>query len=364
MLDGRKASRVSGEGIEAELSKSNMHPPSPRSRSMKKTITLALIMIAGLMVTGCTSEHIRNIDSAAKTLRKSDEFIGVNFQYERGFDPMTRPRQLYDFSAALEHDADFDQAGELLAQSVEKSGKIPDVLLDDSTWLMGFYDHTGIRDTADLTAEGWSGVLRSARATHAQELEVWDYESYYAEQYNEHGTQLAFKVHADTYATGLDEFEELASIEAPDEIGGVHVELYAGTDGYPRDWQPHRVGERATFNSAAPIQITGALDSKVWKARELIDAAEQHFDELYGFTFHTTVEAPHLEVTHNGPHDQCEENKAFVPKAEEILGEDVSINISRADNPIEHPWPVYHEVSDIAEEQGAISNGCDPLTSS
>lgn len=58
---------------------------------------LGLIVFFGLLVSGCTAQYIKDIESAAKMLRSSDEFTDVNFEYQREFDP-TRPRDLYDFS--------------------------------------------------------------------------------------------------------------------------------------------------------------------------------------------------------------------------------------------------------------------------
>lgn len=73
-----------------------------RNLDPSRVAVLGLLVVVGFLFSGCTAEYIKNIDKAAKTLRASKEFSDVNFEYERGLDPLTRQRYLYDFSAVLE----------------------------------------------------------------------------------------------------------------------------------------------------------------------------------------------------------------------------------------------------------------------
>jgi hypothetical protein len=137
-----------------------------RNLSPSRVVALGLLVAMGLLLSGCTAEYIRNIEKAAKLLRASDEFTEVNFEYERGLDPLTRERYLYDFSAVLAPDADLDEADRLLAKAHEISGRAPDVMIDEHMWLNGFHDHRGQRTAPDLTAQGWTEVLEIARTTN------------------------------------------------------------------------------------------------------------------------------------------------------------------------------------------------------
>ena len=82
---------------------------------------IAVGLTAGLLLTGCGSEYIRDLRSSARELRSSDEFAAVNFEYERS-DPIAMPRSIYDYSAALHEDADLQEAGRLLANAAERTG--------------------------------------------------------------------------------------------------------------------------------------------------------------------------------------------------------------------------------------------------
>lgn len=321
---------------------------------------LGLIVFFGLLVSGCTAQYIKDIESAAKMLRSSDEFTDVNFEYQREFDP-TRPRDLYDFSAALRNDADLERAGQLLAEAVDMSGKAPDILVDGSTWVHGFYDGKGSRTAAELTAQTWTEVLHMARTAGVQELEVWNRDSYYAEKYDDDEPKLAVKLLTETDAAGLDSFLQLDTMDVPVEFGDFHVELYAGTETQPLPWQAPDLGEyRPWWYTHAPIEISGPSDTNVWKGPALLEAAHQHFGEVYGFSlaFTDQDEIPIVEVFHDGQVATCRENKIYAELVGAMLAEDFSITISAHEDPDGWALKIYHEVSEAAAERGGTSEGC------
>ena len=314
---------------------------------------------------GCTAEYIKNIDKAAKTLRASKEFSDVNFEYERGLDPLTRQRYLYDFSAVLEPDADLEEAGRLLAEAYEISGHAPDVLIDEHMWLNGFHDHRGQRTAPDLTAQGWTKVLEIARTTDAQEIEVWDWREHYAEEYDEHAPSLALKVLSMTEDQGWDRFEALAAMEMPDEIGQFDVEFYAGMDNQPRRWTTPEPGDYESLwymsLTGDPLELSGGNDSDIWEARELLEEAREHFGEVYAFSFHYTQDdIAVIEVVY--PHEAatCERNEAFADLVDATLDDDFGITISVDYEPDGWPKEMYEQVSDASTERGNTSEGCLP----
>ena len=327
---------------------------------LDRVAALGLIVFVGLLVSGCTAQYIKDIESAAKTLRSSDEFTDVNFEYQREFDP-TRPRDLYDFSAALRNDADLERAGQLLAEAVDMSGKAPDILVDGSTWVHGFYDGKGSRAAAELTPQTWTEVLEIARSPQVQELEVWSRDSYFAKEFDDHEPKLAVKFLAETDAAGLDSFLQLDTMDVPAEFGDFHVELYTGTETQPVSWQSPALGEyRPWWYTHAPIEISGPSDTNVWKGPALLEAAHQHFGEVYGFslTFTDQDEIPIVEVFHDGQVATCLENKIYAELVGAMLAEDFSITISAHEDPDGWALKIYHEVSEASAERGGTSEGC------
>jgi len=221
-------------------------------------------------------------------------------------DPLTRERSLYDFSVVLEPDADLEEAGRLLAEVHEISGRAPDILIDEHMWLNGFHDHRGQRTAPDLTAQGWTEVLEIARTTNVQELEVWQWRGYYAEEYDEHDPSLALKVFSMIDDQGWDRFEALAAMEMPEEIGQFDVEFYAFSFHY-------------TQNDVALIEV------------------------VY----------PHEAAT-------CEKNEAYAQLVDDTLDDDVGITISVTYEPDGWPEEMYEQVSDASAERGHTSEGCLP----
>ena len=336
-----------------------------RNLSPGRVVALGFLVMVGFLFSGCTAEYIKNIDKAAKTLRASEEFSAVNFEYERGLDPITRQRILYDFSAVLEPDADLEEAGRLLAEAHEISGRAPDVLIDEHMWLNGFHDHRGQRRAPELTAQGWTEVLEIARTTNAQEVEVWDWREHYAEEYDEHDPSLALKVFSMTDDQGWDRFEELAAMEMPDEIEQFDVEFYAGMENRPQRWTTPGPGEYQFMWYAGvmdrPVELSGGSDTNIWQARELLEAAREHFNEVYAFSLHYTQDDVALiEVVY--PHEAatCEKNEAYAQLVDDTLDDDVGITISVTHEPDGWPKEMYEQVSDASAERGHTSEGCLP----
>ena len=200
-------------------------------RSGQAFRALAVGLVAGLFLTGCVGEYIRDLRSTARQLRSSDEFTAVNFEYERR-DPITMPRSIYDYSAALHKDADLQEAGRLLAEAAGRTGSVPDIQVD-GTWPNSFDDGAGSRRVPKFTAQEWTEILEAARATPADELQIWQLDEYFVEDPEDGQPELLLTVYAETLTEGLQQYEQPESFESPAGIEKVSVELHAGTDRVP-----------------------------------------------------------------------------------------------------------------------------------
>lgn len=334
--------------------RSHTRSPSGLSRGM----SLAVVLFTGLLVTGCTSEYIEGLKSGAETLRSSGEFSQVNFEYERGFDPMTRPRRIDDYSAVLHQDSDVIVAGQALADAAEIAGNTPDVLVDESTWVFSFHEYKGTPESAELTAQDWAELLHVARSTHARELEVWQFGSFDAEEQDDYDPKLSLKVSAATPADGLDDLEQLVSTHVPAGIRDVFFELQAGSEQLPWHYETPPAGRQPYGNYDAPIQILVPGDKEIGNARAVLDAAQQHFGELYEFSFYYWEDIPHIEILHDGTVETCQENIVYAEQAAELLDEDLDITLSKSSSADGLQTEIYHEVSEASAKQGKTSNGC------
>lgn len=324
-----------------------------------RSITVGIIAVVGLMLTGCVDQYLRDIESSARDLRSSEEFSAVNFEYERR-DPITMPRRIYDYSAALREDADLQEAGRLIAEAAEKTGYVPDILVDDMTWVNSFYSSTKNRIAPDFTAQEWTEVLATARATHADELEVWQREEYLAEQYDDHEPKLLLTVRSETLGRGLEDFERLEDLEIPAGIEEVLVELFSGTDRSPWSYEQRSVGDHYHTTSDAPISIVALEPSKLTAARELLEAGQVAFGEVYEFHYHYGAHESTLEVVHAGDPEVCDPNRAYAELARELLTTDldVAITLSHADSPDGGGWPIFEESVTGEPPVNANPHGC------
>lgn len=320
--------------------------------------TLAVGLVAGLLLTGCVGEYIRDLRSSARQLRSSEEFTAVNFQYERR-DPITMPRSIYDYSAALHKDADLQEAGRLLAEAAEQAGSVPDIQVD-GTWLNVFDDGAGSRRVPKFTAQEWTEILEAARATPADELQIRQLDEYFVEDPEDGQPELLLTVYAETLTEGLQQYEQLESFEGPAGIEKVAVELHAGTNRLPWSYDERQVGDRYHTNSAAPISIVALEESNLAAARELFEAGQASFGEIYQFHYHYGDTSSVLEVAHAGDPEACEDNQAYAALARELLTTDldVAITLSQADGPDTAGTRIYEETETGQAPPNANPHGC------
>lgn len=319
---------------------------------------IAVGLTAGLLLTGCGSEYIRDLRSSARELRSSDEFAAVNFEYERS-DPIAMPRSIYDYSAALHEDADLQEAGRLLANAAERTGSVPDIQVR-GTWLKSFDDGAGSRRVPNFTAQQWTEILQAARATPADELQIWQLDEYFVEDPDEGETQLLLTVYAETLTEGLEQYEQLDGFESPAGIEKIAVELHAGTDRIPWAYEEREVGDRYHTNSGAPISIVALDQSHLAAAKELLEAGQTSFGEIYAFDYHYSDTSSTLEVVHAGDPDACEDNKAYAELARELLTTDLdlSITVSSTDEPDSVGRVIYAETTTGEPPEDAPPDSC------
>ena len=319
---------------------------------------IAVGLAAGLLLTGCGSEYIRELRSSARELRSSDEFAAVNFEYERS-DPIAMPRSIYDYSAALHEDADLQEAGRLLANAAERTGSVPDIQVD-GTWLNSFDDGAGSRRVPSFTAQEWTEILAAARATPADELQIWQLDEYFVEDPEDGEPELLLTVYAETLTEGLEQYEQLDGFESPAGIEKVAVELHAGTDRLPWVYEEREVGDRYHTNSGAPISIVALEQSNLAAARELFEAGQASFGEIYQFHYHYADVRSTLEVVHAGDPEACQDNKAYAELARELLTTDldVAITLSQADGPDTAGTRIYEETETGESPPNANPHGC------
>lgn len=331
-----------------------------RSAGFLRALRVGIIAVVGLMLTGCVDQYLRDIESTARDLRFSDEFAGVNFQYERR-DPITMPRSIYDYSAALYEDADLHEVGRLIAEAAEKTGYVPDILVDDTTWVNSFYSSTKNRVAPDFTTQQWTEVFETARAINVDELQVWQHDEYNAEREDDHEAKLLLTVHAETLTRGLDDFERLEDLEIPAGIEEVYVELFSGTDRSPLTYEQRSVGDHHHTNPDAPISIVALEPSNLSAVRELMEAGQVAFGEVYEFHYHYGAHESTLEVVHAGDPEACDANRAYAALARELLTTDldVAITLSHADSPDDGGgWPIYEESAIGEPPVNANPHGC------
>lgn len=324
-----------------------------------RALRVGIIAVVGLMLTGCVDQYLRDIDSTARDLRSSDEFSAVNFEYERR-DPITMPRSIYDYSAALHEDADLQETGRLIAEAAEKTGFVPDILVDEMTWVNSFYSVTKQRTAPDFTAQQWTEVLATARATHADELEVWQRVEYLAERDDDYEPKLLLTVRSEILSRGLDDFERLEDLEIPAGIEEVYVELFSGTDRSPWSYEQRSIGDRYHTTSDAPISIVALEPSNLTAARELLEAGQVAFGEVYKFRYHYGSHESTLEVVHAGDPDACDDNRAYAELARELLTTDldVAITLKHASEPDAGGWAIYEESATGEPPINANPHGC------
>lgn len=324
-----------------------------------RSITVGIIAVVGLMLTGCVDQYLRDIESSARDLRSSEEFSAVNFEYEQR-DPITMPRSIYDYSAALHEDADLQEAGRLIAEAAEKTGYVPDILVDDRTWVNSFYSATKQRAAPDFTAQQWTEVLATAQAMHADELEVWQRTEYLAEQYDDHNPKLLVTVRAETLSRGLEDFERLGNLGIPAGIEEVHIELLSGTDRSPWSYESREVGDRHHTTLGAPISIVAFDQSNLTAARKLLETGQVTFGEVYEFHYHYGAAESTLEVVHAGDPEACDDNRAYAEMARELLTTDldVAITLEHASEPGSGGWRIYEESATGESPANANPHGC------
>ena len=318
------------------------------------------VLLTALLLTGCTSELVQDLKAGAKTLRSSGAFSQVIFDYERGLDPMTRSRSLDDFSALLQEDGDLVVAGQALADVVDTAGKAPDILVDESTWILGFHTSSRGPATAEITSQDWTELLNIARSTHARELEVWQLLEHEAQEKNDFDPKLTLRASAPTPASGLEELEQLVSTHTPVGIRDVYFELQAGSVQQPWHYETQPAGSQHHGNHDAPIRILIPKGKEIGNARAVLEAAQQHFGELHKVWFYYLDDIPNLEILHDGRVETCQENIAYAQQVAELLGEDLDITLSKVNAANGVPLEIYHEVSDASAAQGQTSNGCNP----
>lgn len=289
---------------------------------------IGLVGIGGLALTGCTSQLVQDLDAAAEALRDSGEFSTVHLAYEHGAEPLNRDRNLYDFSTALADDAQVDAAGRLLAESAESSGYVPDVLVDDTTWVAGFHPYWARRTTADLSADDWTDILHTARATPAQEVWVWQLDEYYAKQEVDYARKLMLRLYAATAEDGLEDFARLRATKLAAEITDVSVEFVAGTPQEPFTYETPDVTEQGLGHTVAPIEVVGPLDSQIWAARDIIDTAQRELGELATLSLRYEENTPTLEITHDGVDASCADHESFVRMVDDLLEEPSHITLT------------------------------------
>jgi len=155
-----------GEGSPGlvESTSNGMFNRSQRRRSFacSRSAIAGAVLSVGLILTGCSvPEYLLNAERAAERLQQSDEFSAVNFEYEQ-YDPMTRPRTIYDYSAALHGNADLEEAGRLLAEINRENTLMPEISVGDGTWL---YTSDLYGPTVEFDAQDWTELLDAARTT-------------------------------------------------------------------------------------------------------------------------------------------------------------------------------------------------------
>ena len=330
------------------------------SFTYRRSAVAGMIILVGMMLSGRVDEYIRDTEAAAEDLEQSDEFSSVNFAYE-DHDPMTRPRSLYDYSAALYEDADLDEAGRLLAESAETSIFVPDILVDGSTWVQAFQRWKGV--VPDFTAEQWTEVLETARTTHAQEVEVWKHEQYRAEELDDPEPKIAFTTRSEKATEGFNAFEAFEDAEIPAGIGDEHVyvQLQAGTDSAPWSYEMREVGERWVPGPDYRVFVEGPRDSDIRQARTLYEAAERDLGEVVEFNL-VYLEPMHresefsLEILHAGEYEACDDNIAYAAMVRELLDTEVEIQLSYAEHWNDIPSQIY----DDTQSGRAAYDGNDP----
>ena len=332
-----------------------------RSFAFSRSAVAGAVLSVGLILTGCSvPEYLLNAERAAERLQQSDEFSAVNFEYEQ-YDPMTRPRTIYDYSAALHDNADLEEAGRLLAEINRENTLMPEISVGDGTWL---YTSDLYGPTVEFDAQDWTELLDAARTTHAQQLTVWKYDSYDAEERDDFEQKITLTARTETATEGFAAFEAFQHSEIPADMSDEHVwvQLEAGTDDAPWSYDTREVGQR--WGMGDPdyhVLVEGPRESDIQQAETLYKIAERELGEVIDFRFVYSDPLQRdpkfsLDIWHAGDYEACEDNLAYAAMVHKLLEAEVEIELSHAED-----WnDVPREIYDDTPRGEALAEGGDP----
>lgn len=344
--------------------------PGVHASRRGRTLLLATVLTLAFTVVGCSTELEKDLRSSNRLLDDSDQFSHVWLATDND-KPWSNRTDIHAFTANLEPDADATVTGQALADSADASGYVPDVMVDDSTWLVGVQDTYQWQTTAQLAATEWAGLIELARATHASEVDVWLYDDVYDRGERPTDTHLTLRTAASTYAEGLQDFEALAETPVPIGVDNLCIQLDAGTDAEPLEVPSEWGSGKPRWPRYPAVHVSGPVGTEILKAREILEAAEQRFDSISEFFFVYWGDLPIVEVTFGGPEtashfgdeglpDEAMDDAArFTDEVEAILGEETDTAVL-AMSPNDTERSVYHREHPELDRPASNTYGCLP----
>lgn len=335
-----------------------------------RALLIPMLVILGLTVAGCSTELEKDLRSSTRTLDDSDQFSHVELATEND-KPWSNRTDIRSFTAQLEPDADATVVGQALADSAQESDYVPDVMVDESTWLVGFQDTYRWQTTAQLPATDWAELIELARDTNASEVDVWLYDDVHDRGERPTDTHLTLRSAAPTYPEALEGFEALAETPVPSGVDDLCIQLNAGTDAEPLSLSERWGYEKPRWPRLSAVYISGPVDTDILKASELIAAAEHRFEPIAEFSFWYWDSMPVVEVTVGGPEtasyfgdegipDQVMDDAvSFADEVEALLGEATDTAVL-AMSPNDVGRTVYHRDHPDMDRPTSNTYGCLP----